>query len=58
MSVPSTGGAIVYLTPGVRFEAKSGTSIYGFVQVPVYEQVNEANLAPRAGLVLGLSHAY
>lgn len=58
MSVPSTGSTIVYLTPGVRFEATSGTSIYGFVQVPVYEQVNEANLAPRAGLVLGLSHAY
>ena len=58
MSVPSTGSTIVHLTPGLRLEGKSGTSIYGFVQVPVYEQVNEANLAPRVGLILGLSHPF
>ncbi len=57
-SVPSTGSTIVHLTPGIRFEAKTGTSIYAFVQVPVYEQVNEQNLAPSAGLVLGLAHVY
>lgn len=57
-SVPSTGSTIVHLTPGIRFEAKTGTSIYAFVQVPIYEQVNEQNLAPNAGLVLGLSHVY
>jgi hypothetical protein len=56
--VPSTGSTLVNLTPGLRFEAKTGTSIYGFVQVPVYQKVNEVNLAPGAGIMLGVSHAF
>jgi hypothetical protein len=28
------------------------------VQVPVYQDVNEAQLAPRAGLLLGVSKSY
>lgn len=56
--VPSTGSTLVNLTPGLRLETKSGTSIYGFVQVPVYQKVNEVNLAPGAGIMLGVSHAF
>ena len=56
--VPSTGSTLVNLTPGLRFESKTGTSIYGFVQVPVYQKVNEVNLAPGAGIMLGVSHAF
>jgi hypothetical protein len=56
--VPSTGSTLVNLTPGLRFEGKTGTSIYGFVQVPVYQKVNEVNLAPGSGIMLGVSHAF
>jgi len=56
--VPSTGSTLVNLTPGLRLETKSGTSIYGFVQVPVYQKVNEVNLAPGSGIMFGLSHTY
>lgn len=57
-NVPSTGSTLVNLTPGLRLDTQSGTSIYGFLQVPLYEEVNEANLAPRAGILIGISHVY
>ncbi|HEU4403071.1 MAG TPA: hypothetical protein VFT43_13305 [Candidatus Polarisedimenticolia bacterium] len=56
--VPATGGAFVNLTPGLRVTGSSGTQIYGFVQVPVYQRVNEANLAPGAGLLVGVSKSF
>ena len=56
--VPSTGSTLVNLTPGLRLETKTGTSIYGFVQIPVYQKVNEVNLAPRAGIMIGVSHPF
>lgn len=56
--VPSTGGKWVYLTPGIKVEASENTSLYTFIQIPVYQFVNEANLVPRYGLILGISHAF
>jgi hypothetical protein len=56
--VPSTGATFVNLTPGIRIEGGSGTSIYAFLQVPVYQKVNEAQLAPRTGLLVGVSKVY
>ena len=56
--VPSTGVTFLDLTPGVRLETSAGTSLYGFVQVPVRQDVNEAQLAPRTALLLGVSKSY
>lgn len=56
--VPSTGSTLVNLTPGLRLETKTGTSIYGFVQVPIYQKVNEVNLAPGSGIMIGVSHSF
>jgi hypothetical protein len=56
--VPSTGSTLVNLTPGLRLETRTGTSIYGFVQVPVYQKVNEVNLAPGSGIMIGVSHPF
>jgi hypothetical protein len=53
--VPSTGGTVVYLTPGLRWEALRSTSVYAFVQVPVYRYVNEQQLAPRVGMLFGVA---
>lgn len=57
-AVPSTGHAIVYLTPGGRIASKDGLSFYGYIQLPVYDRVNDAQLAPRLGLVVGVSKSF
>lgn len=54
--VPSTGSTWVALTPGLR--SAGPNSIYGFVQIPVYERVNETNLAPRYGFEVGFSKTF
>jgi len=56
--VPSTGGRLVYITPGVKLQASPGTAIYAHVQLPVYQYVNELNIVPRYGLILGLSQSF
>jgi outer membrane putative beta-barrel porin/alpha-amylase len=56
--VPSTGATLVNLTPGVRFSAAAGSSIYAFVQLPVYQDVHEAQLAPRYSLLIGFSRRF
>jgi hypothetical protein len=32
--------------------------LYAFVQVPAYQHVNEAQLAPRTGLLIGVSKTF
>lgn len=56
--VPSTGSTFVNLTPGVRLESGRGSSFYLFAAVPVFQDVNESQLAPRTAFLLGLSHAF
>jgi hypothetical protein len=56
-AVPSTGEAMLILTPGLRMRAGTG-SVYGFFQLPVYRRVNEYQLASRGGLMLGVSRAF
>jgi hypothetical protein len=58
LGVPSTGGTLVYLTPGLRFNVAAGASIYGYVQLLPYRYVNEAQLAPRAAILTGLSKSF
>jgi hypothetical protein len=56
--VPSTGGRWVYFTPGVRFQAAADTALYTHVQVPIYQYVNEVNIVPRYGFIMGVSRAF
>jgi hypothetical protein len=56
--VPSTGGKWIYVTPGIRVEASPKTTLYTHLQVPVYQYVNETNLVPRYGFIMGVSHAF
>ncbi|MBP7148891.1 MAG: hypothetical protein KBD01_15270 [Acidobacteria bacterium] len=58
MSVPSTGSDAVVITPGARLRAGDALELYGHVQVPLVQRVNDAQLAPRAGLVLGLTRTF
>jgi hypothetical protein len=57
-AVPSTGATYVNLTPGVLFSTGPGTSLYGFVQVPIYQYVNDTQLAPGVGLLFGVTKVY
>lgn len=52
------GGTLVYLVPGALMRIGGGTSVYGFVQLPVYQHVNGLQLSPRYALSLGVSHSY
>jgi hypothetical protein len=56
--VPSTGTKLVNLTPGIRLRADEDLALYAFVQVPVYQEVNEDQLAPDIGLLLGISKSF
>jgi hypothetical protein len=55
--VPSTGSTLVNVTPGLRYQTSSLT-LYAFLPVPVYQRVNEAQLAPRVGVVVGVSRQF
>jgi hypothetical protein len=56
--VPSTGDHVTYLTPGLSSRVGSRASVYGFLTVPVQRYVNEEQLAPRLGFVLGVSRTF
>lgn len=55
---PATGGTLVYLAPGALVRVGGGTSIYGFIQLPVYQHVNSLQLSPRYTLTLGVQQSY
>jgi hypothetical protein len=54
----ATGGTLLYLAPGALVRIGGGTSVYGFVQLPVYQNVNSLQLNPRYALILGVSHSF
>lgn len=53
----NTGGAVVYATPGLRFDAVPGFAVYGMVQIPIYERVNGIQVVAETNLVLGISRS-
>ena len=57
-NVDGTGGEWVNLTPGIRLQPNPTTQLYAFGQIPVYQRVNESNLAPSWGIMFGISKAF
>lgn len=55
---PSTGGTLAYLAPGVSVRVGGGTSVYGFVQLPVYRNVNSLQLTPKYTVTLGVRQVF
>ncbi|HEY6572935.1 MAG TPA: hypothetical protein VI198_06405 [Candidatus Eisenbacteria bacterium] len=53
----NTGGVTIYATPGLRFDALPGFSIYGLAQIPLYERVNGIQVVADSNLVLGISRS-
>ncbi len=54
----STGGTLVYLSPGVVVPLGQRASVYGFVQLPMYQNVNGVQLAPRYTASVGLHYSF
>lgn len=56
--VASTGSRLISLTPGIMLYGGSGLGFYFHAAIPVYQDVNEAQLAPRTALIAGLSLSF
>ena len=56
--VESTGARLVALTPGLLVTGASGFGFYTYVAVPVYQNVNEEQLAPRTAFALGITTTF
>lgn len=54
----STGGTLVYLSPGISAPINKQTSIYSFVQLPIYQRLNGVQLAPKFITSIGLRFSY
>jgi hypothetical protein len=54
----STGGKLLYISPGVTVPVSMQLSVYGFVQLPFYQDVNGVQLAPRYTASLGVRYSF
>ena len=54
----STGGTLLYLSPGVSAAVSTQASVYGFVQLPLYQDVNGVQLAPRYTASVGVRYSF
>ena len=57
-NIDLTGGTHLYVSPGLRFVFARGVLAYGYVQVPVYERVNGAQLVSLENLVIGVQKRF
>jgi hypothetical protein len=55
---PDTVGTVVYLSPGLTARVLPRLHAYGFVQVPVYSNLDGYQLFPRFTVSVGLSYAF
>jgi len=53
----NTGGTAVYVSPGVKFAIGRQLSLYGLVQLPVYQRVNGIQIVSDSNLYFGVSRA-
>jgi hypothetical protein len=50
-----TGGNFLYLSPGASWNLTKALQLYGFVQVPVYQDVNGVQITAEYAVVVGMS---
>jgi len=55
---PNSGGTLAYLSPGVTANIRQDLKAYGFVQVPIYQDVNGLQLTPRWTATLGMRYEF
>ena len=54
----STGGQLLYLSPDISARVSANVSAYGFVQLPIYQDVHGVQLAPRYTASLGVRYSF
>ncbi|MFZ6727523.1 TonB-dependent receptor [Undibacterium sp. MH2W] len=54
----STGGTLIYFSPGLVGNVTDRVSLYSFVQVPVYQNVRGVQLAPRYTASVGVKVSF
>ncbi len=54
----STGGTLLYISPGVTVPVTHQFSVYGFVQVPIYQNLNGVQLAPHYTTSVGVRYMF
>jgi hypothetical protein len=52
----NSGSSVLYAAPGLSVGLGARTSVFGFVQLPVHQNVNGYQLVPRAAFSLGLRY--
>jgi hypothetical protein len=57
-TIPSSGSRVLYATPGLRLDLPGGLATYALLPLPLARYVNEAQLAPTRGLVVGVSRSF
>ncbi|MDX8412906.1 MAG: hypothetical protein R8J85_02355 [Mariprofundales bacterium] len=57
-SRPSTGGNFLYLTPSLQLTRDHDLGYYSFVQIPIYQKVNDQQLTSRYSIRIGLSQRF
>jgi hypothetical protein len=55
--VPSTAGTVAYLSPGITVAVVSKLHLYGFVQLPVFSNLDGYQLFPRWTAAVGANYA-
>lgn len=53
----NSGGTLMYLSPGVTISLSEKLKAFGFLQLPVYQNVNGYQLAPRFTASVGMRYA-
>lgn len=56
--IPNSGGEIVYASPGLFVTVAEDTTVYGFVQLPIYQRVGGLELVPDYSASLGIKHRF
>lgn len=54
----STGGTLIYLSPGLVVPVTKLVSMYGFVQLPLYQDVHGVQLAPHYSASIGTRFSF
>ena len=53
----NSGGSVLYLSPGVTISVNRKIKLFGFLQAPLYQNVNGLQLAPRYTFSMGVRYA-
>jgi hypothetical protein len=54
----STSGTLLYISPGISVSISQQVSVYAFYQLPLYQDVNGVQLAPRYLDSVGVHYSF